>query len=129
MIVGITGFICAGKGELRDMLANGYGFDKTVSFYDVVREELIRRGMEENRENLQHVGDVHRMDTHGGIWAEKIIEKTGRRKLRSNDYVIEGIRNPEEIMEFRDLSSKFVLIGIDTPASLQHSQNRPFLQS
>jgi len=109
MIIGVTGFLGSGKSYFANLLVDNYGFER-LSFGDEVRFEARKRGIESIRKNLQALGDLERKEKGGDIWAKRLIGKTEIGK----NYVIEGVRNPEEIVFLRKISG-FLLVGIDVP--------------
>ncbi|MBL7100629.1 MAG: AAA family ATPase [Nanoarchaeota archaeon] len=106
MILGLTGSLCAGKGEVANYLKSlGFVY---FSLSDVIRDELDKNSMLKTRENLISLGNKLRKEHGNGVLAEKIKEK-----LTSNEnIVIDSIRNPEEIEELRKLPG-FVMMGVD----------------
>lgn len=118
MIIGITGFISAGKGELTNILVKNYGFIP-LSTGDAVRAEAVVQKIENTRTNLQALGDSMRHKHGGDFWIRRLLEKVEAGK----DYVFEGIRNVEEITILRTMPD-FHLICVD--ASLEVRAQRVF---
>ncbi|MDP3881978.1 MAG: dephospho-CoA kinase [Nanoarchaeota archaeon] len=108
MIVGITGPIASGKSVLAQMLVEKGFIRLTLS--EEVREELRKKGEEIERAALQDLGNEMRAKHGNGFWAKRLIAKMSSGK----NYVVEGIRNPGEVEEFRKLRN-FVLIGVNAP--------------
>lgn len=106
-IIGLTGYMGSGKGELVKLLQKrGYTY---ISLSDAVREEATKQGLDHTREHLQKVGNQLR-DTHGaGVLGKKIRETVEREMARR--WVIDGIRNPGEWEELRQLPD-FEMIGV-----------------
>lgn len=107
MVIGITGFMGSGKGEIVRMLV-GRGFH-ALSLSDIVRQETAKRGLPLTRENLQNVGNMLR-DSHGaGALGCKVREHIEE----SNDeqWVVDGIRNPAEAEQLRKTAG-FQLVGV-----------------
>ncbi|MEK6936164.1 MAG: AAA family ATPase [Nanoarchaeota archaeon] len=115
MLIGLTSRIAAGKGVIKDFLEKK-GFEYHT-FSDVVREEAGKLGIEITRKNLQDLGNDYRIKFGAGIWAKKIIEKLD---LFYN-YVIDGIRNPAEIIELKKIP-KFYLIALDAPQRIRYER-------
>mgnify|MGYP001613980991 CR=1 FL=1 len=120
MLIGLTGRIAAGKGVVKEFLEKK-GFEY-YTFSDVVREEAGKLGIEITRKNLQDLGNDYRIKFGAGIWAKKIIKKLD---LFYN-YVIDGIRNPAEINELKNIElkkiSKFYLIALDAPQKIRYQR-------
>lgn len=104
MIALVVGTIGSGKGTVSRYI-HEKGFE-SFSFGGVVREELQRRELSENREMLQLLGDQLKH-----IWAGRIIDKIGKDK----DSVVDGPRYPFQIREFQEAFGKenVRVIGVD----------------
>lgn len=130
-IIGLTGYMGSGKGELVKLLQKrGYTY---TSLSDAVRQEATKQGLDHTREHLQRVGNALR-DAHGaGVLAKKIretieaeiarrsaSEERGGPAHRSSNpelvegeerrWVIDGIRNPGEWEELKKLPG-FQMVG------------------
>lgn len=122
--IGLTGRMGSGKGEVVKILEK-MGF-KYISLSDIVREEIARHmppGREISRRETQDVGNRLRKEGGPGILGKRI-----RHKIESTDvdrWVIDGIRNPAEVLELRKLQG-FYLLGIQAPIStlLSRVKNR-----
>src|SRR3989339_1464838 len=126
-IIGLTGTMGSGKGELVKLLQQrGYTY---TSLSDAVRAEATRRGLEHTREHLQNTGNQLREEGGAGILGKKIretIEAEIARRSASEDggglahrspanagrrWVIDGIRNPVEWEELKKLPG-FHMLGV-----------------
>ena len=114
--IGLTGRMGSGKGEVVKILEK-MSF-KYISLSDMVREEIAGRmppGREVSRRETQDVGNRLRKEGGAGILGKRV-----RQKIESMDdierWVIDGIRNPAEVMELRRLHG-FYLLGIQAPIS------------
>ena len=115
MIIGVTGTIASGKGEIVNYLKNK-GFEYYV-YSDILREVAKQRNIEPTRENLQKLGtDIKKRTKNWGILSKKIIEK-----IKTDKAVVDGIRNLDEIREFRKRGG-FYLIGINATQRLRYSR-------
>lgn len=97
MIIGLTGPMGSGKGEIVNILKEK-GF-QYITLSLMVREEARRRGLNEEREILMDVGNSMRKEEGIGVLAKRALEKimaSGHDK-----WVIDGIRNPAEIVELK----------------------------
>lgn len=97
MIIGLTGSMGCGKGEIVNILRE-LGFEY-ITLSSMVREEARRRGVPDERSELMKVGNSMRTKGGAGVLARlalQKVEKSGRDK-----WVIDGIRNPAEIDELR----------------------------
>lgn len=109
LIIGLTGTKASGKGEVANYLKEkGFIY---FSLSDIVREEAMKKGFKDYTvKQSQDIGNELRKKYGPGILASRIIKKIKQNK----NYVIDGIRNPGEIKEFRKLKH-FYLIAIDAP--------------
>lgn len=115
MIIGLTGRIASGKGVVSEYL-QGKGFDYfTIS--TAVREEAKKRGIEITRKNLQDLGNLVRKEEGAGAWAKRVIKLIDINR----NYVIDGIRHPAEVDEFRKIKD-FYLISIDAPQETRYKR-------
>jgi dephospho-CoA kinase len=115
MIIGLTGTLAAGKGEFCSYMAEK-GF-VVYSLSDIIREELRKKGIEITRESLQDTGNELRTKHGPSVLARMTITKLEKRK----DYVIDSIRNPEEVKALRELPA-FQLFFIDAPIKLRYER-------
>ena len=105
--IGLTGYMGSGKGEIVKILqARGFSY---ISLSDMVRAEATARGLEHTRENLQQVGNDLRSKHGAGALGKKVCEVIDKEPPRN--WVIDGIRNPGEIAELRNLPD-FNLVGV-----------------
>ncbi len=97
MIIGLTGSMGAGKGEVVKILER-MGFEY-ITLSQMVREEARRRGIPEEREKLMEVGNAMRKKHGPGVLAKLALQKI---QAHPHDkWVIDGIRNPAEIEELK----------------------------
>lgn len=114
MNVGITGKIAAGKGEAAKILQSlGFSYH---SLSDVIRVELKKEGKETSRDNMINKGNSLREEMGPSVLAIKI-----KKMLKTENNVIDSIRNPSEVAELRKLEN-FILIGIDAPIELRYNR-------
>jgi len=105
MIIGLVGKNASGKGTVADLLTER-GFVYT-SCSDIIREEIVARGLEVTRENLIETGRDLRREGGPGALAEMILKK-----LEPNThYIVDSIRNPGEVDVLRR-RAEFVLIEV-----------------
>ncbi len=105
-VIGITGRVCAGKGEFKQFLKE---FDSYMDFSlsEVLRNELKNRGMNITRDNLILLGNLLRKEHGPGVLAKMLSKEL------KPPAIIESIRNPGEIHELRRIyGNKFVLVNI-----------------
>ena len=112
MLIGLTGRIASGKGMVAEYLKSK-GFEYTT-ISQVVREEAGKINIPITRESLQDLGNLVRKYEGSGAWIKRIIQKTDI----NGNYIIDGIRNPGEVLELRKIPG-FVLISIDAPQKIR----------
>ncbi len=112
MIIGITGPSCSGKSVITDCLKQK-SFE-SFSLSDILREEARRNNIELTTENLQNLGNKTREKYGSGALAILALE----RMKHKEKIVIESIRNPGEVEEFKK-TRNFYLIAIDAPRELR----------
>lgn len=106
MIIGLTGNLCAGKGEIASYLKSlGFFY---CSLSDVLREEADKSNIQKTRENLIVLGNKLRREYGNGILSERIKKIIPSEK----NVIVDSIRNPEEVKELKKLPG-FVLVGVD----------------
>ena len=108
IIIGITGTIGAGKGTIVGYLTSKKGF-KHFSARAFLVEEIEKRGLENNRDNLVIVGNDLRLK-HGSSY---VADELYRRALVSGDNcIIESLRTVGEIESLKSKGS-FILFAVD----------------
>ncbi len=111
MIIGFTGRLSAGKGELSEMLKQrGFHY---FSLSNEVREVARERGIEITRENLQKLGNSLREEEGVDVLAKLVVKKIIKNNYSNS--IIDGIRNPGEVNYLRQNIRGFSLISLDAP--------------
>ncbi len=115
----------SGKGTIVKLLQEmGY---KSFKYSDVIREELKTRGIKETRNTLQDVGNDLR-EKHGAyVLSQRLVDIIKKCKIPLA--VVDGVRNPKEVIFLRQNLDDFILLGItaspDTRFKLIKQRNRP----
>lgn len=108
LCIGLTGRMASGKGEVARLL-QGRGFSY-ISLSDIVRREAAREGGTVDRSCMQDIGNRLRDEGGAGVLGrmvrETVLAAAGKR------WVIDGIRNPAEVLELRKIDA-FILIGVE----------------
>ncbi|MDD5192848.1 MAG: dephospho-CoA kinase [Candidatus Nanoarchaeia archaeon] len=113
MIVGVTGSIAAGKETLTDFLRKkGFVYLETSK---MLAEELVRRGLEPSRANMQNLGDELREKDGAGALMKMFLKKTEPGK----NYIFDSLRNAGEAEFLRKNVRDFVLIAVDAPQKVR----------
>ena len=109
MIVGVTGYLAAGKDTFADYLVDNFKFEHH-SLSDIIRADLRKTGKEVTRENLTKIGSVLRENLGAGILSERVLQKIGNKEK----VVVSSIGTVGEIKELQKRKD-FVLVFIDAP--------------
>lgn len=112
MILGLTGKIGAGKGEVARILIEA-GF-QYYSLSDILREEIRKKGFEVTRERLIEMGTRLRRENGAGALAELALKKLSS----DRNYVIDSIRNPEEVKVLKRRPD-FYLLDVTAPRKIR----------
>lgn len=116
MVIGLTGKNGSGKGEVVQFLQScGY---EAYSLSDILREELKKKGKKITRENLIEIGRALRQKEGFSVLAERTLCKLEPDK----NYVIDSIRNPEEVRALRKHRKDFILLSIEAKRSIRFSR-------
>lgn len=114
-LLGLTGTNAAGKGEAAAFfMARGFAY---LSLSDILREELSKKGLEADRDNLIRTGNALRRRCGADILARRVL-----RRVRG-DTVIDSIRNPAEIARLRTRPG-FRLLAVDAPVAVRFERAR-----
>jgi len=112
MIIGLTGRIAAGKGQIVNyLLEKGFSYT-TIS--NLVREEAAKRGIGITRENLQNLGNEVRKEEGANAWIKRLVSNI----KENEEYIVDGIRNSAEVEELRK-QRYFFLISVDAPQKIR----------
>jgi len=109
LCIGLTGRMASGKGEAVRILS-GYGF-RYISLSDIVRGEAAKVDPRVNRSQMQDIGNRLRREGGAGVLGKMVRERIAAAAEKS--WVIDGIRNPAEVLELKKLDD-FFLIGIES---------------
>ncbi len=126
LFLGLTGRMGSGKGEVVKILES-MGFIYT-SLSDIVREEIAKLGRDVSRAETQDIGNRLRAEGGAGVLGkrtrEKIVSSLISNELHNN-WVIDGIRNPAEVVELRKLEGFLLLaVNADMKVILQRIKDR-----
>lgn len=105
--IGLSGLMGCGKGEVARLLAP-WGF-RSLSLGDMVREEAAKLGRPVSRTEMQDIGNRLRIEGGAGALGARVREKITGANPPHPLWLIDGIRNPLEIIELRRLPNFFLL--------------------
>ncbi|RLI26200.1 MAG: dephospho-CoA kinase [Candidatus Hecatellales archaeon] len=114
-VVGVVGMPGSGKTTLAEA-AREVGF-RVVTMGDFVRAEAERRGLKPTAENLGSL--MFKLRREGG---EAILAKLTSQAIEALDdklVLIDGVRSPAEVEEFREKFPGFKLIAVKAPSRLR----------
>jgi dephospho-CoA kinase len=117
VIIGITGTIGAGKGTVVEYLINKKGF-KHFSARAFLVEEIEKRGLENNRDNMVLVANDLREKNGPAFVADKLFE---RALEVGENCVIESLRAIGEIESLRE-KGNFTLLAVDADPKLRYER-------
>jgi dephospho-CoA kinase len=113
LVIGLTGLIGAGKGEVaRYFTKKGFHY---YSHSDELREMLREKGQETSRDNLFQLGNRLRAEYGPGYITQRIRAKMQR------PAVVDSIRNPGEVEELRR-EKNFVLLAVEAPIEIRYQR-------
>jgi len=119
-VVGLSGTIGSGKGEVKDMLIQKFN-SKYVTLSDVIRGELERRKGLMDRITLQEMGNEMRKKYGPHILAFLAAEYLSRDK---DLVIIDGIRNPAEGQYLKKkFGHDFIWICVDAPKEIRFQRS------
>ena len=108
MIIGVTGYYCAGKCEIAKFLKSEKFTHFSLS--DEIRKELKKKRKKLSKENQINLGNDIREKYGAGELARRIAGKIKPGK----DYVVTSVRNKGEVDELRKLPD-FILVNVISP--------------
>jgi len=110
LVLGLAGMPGAGKSVVVKV-AKGSGYSVVV-MGDVVREEALKRHLEPTRENLGKIMIELRQNEGNSVIAKRCIPKI--EKAKEDKVIVDGIRSPSEVEEFKRHFPKFTVIAIQS---------------
>lgn len=116
-IIGITGTLGAGKGTIVDYLIQSKGF-KHYSVRAFITEEVVRRGLEVNRDTLTEVANDLRAKNSPSYITDQLYL---RAVAEGKNAVIESVRTPGEIHSLREKGS-FFLFAVDANQEIRYKR-------
>ncbi|MDD4026687.1 MAG: AAA family ATPase [Candidatus Shapirobacteria bacterium] len=117
IIIGITGTIGAGKGTIVEYLVGKKGF-KHFSARAFLVEEIEKRGLENNRDNMVAVANDLRQKNSPSFVADELF----KRALESgNDCIIESLRTQGEVESLKQ-KGNFILLAVDADPKIRYER-------
>lgn len=122
-IVGIGGTNGSGKDTVGQMLAKRHGW-LFVSGSEMLREELRKRGLPIERENLRALSAEWRREKGLGILIDKAVEQLSASKGKYKGLAIASLRNPGEADHVHELGGIVVWIDADPKIRFERTLSR-----
>jgi dephospho-CoA kinase len=117
VIIGITGTIGAGKGTIVDYLINKKNFQHFSARAFLV-EEIEKRGLENNRDNMVIVANDLREKNSPSLVADELFK---RAKVSGQNCVIESLRTIGEIESLKN-KGNFTLLAVDADPKIRYER-------
>lgn len=115
IIIGITGTLGAGKGTIVDFLIREKGFIH-FSVRGFLSWEIVRRGMEVNRDSMVEVANDLRSKHSPGYITDCLYQEA---RVSGRNCIIESIRTPGEVISLRS-KGNFYLLAVDADAKIRY---------
>lgn len=107
-VIGVVGMPGSGK-SVADQVAKEMDFS-IVIMGDAIREEVARRRLDPTPENVGKIMIRIRAEEGQAVVAKRCVPRI--QSTQSRNVIVEGIRNLDEVYEFRRYFSDFKLIAI-----------------
>jgi len=115
MIIGVAGTIGAGKETLTSYFRErGFVYFETSA---IIKEELVKLGLEITRTNMQNWADEQRVKFGVGAVMKIMLERANADK--SKHYLFDSLRNPGEADFLKENCETFYLIAVDAPKAVR----------
>lgn len=112
-IIGLAGTNGSGKDTVGHILADKHRY-LFVSVTDILRDELKRRGLEVNRENLRSLSAEWRRESGQlGVLVDKAVEQYQQAAKKYSGVAMASLRNPGEADRVHELGGKMVWVDAD----------------
>lgn len=111
-VIGLVGPFGSGCSYVANKIVENHGY-VYLSLSDVLREEYKKENPKKRkieRKDLQNFGDKIREENGADYLAKVICDRIGQDKTQN--YVVDSIRNPEEINCLRKSFAEFFLVGV-----------------
>ena len=116
VVVAVTGMPGSGKSFVARILAERLGYPLLV-MGDIVREEVVRRGLELTVHNIEMVAEELRRLGGPGFVAELVVEKA--KKLNSQGVIVDGVRSLDEVQILSSLGRVYI-VAVHSPPNLRY---------
>lgn len=118
-IIGLSGTNGAGKDAVGIILAEKYNY-LFISVTDVLRDELVRRGLPPERQHMRALSAEWRREHGLSVLVDRAIEQYRTVQDRYQGVVLASLRNPHEGDAIHALGG--TLIWVDADARLRYER-------
>ncbi|MGH7156933.1 MAG: AAA family ATPase [Candidatus Saccharimonadales bacterium] len=122
-IIGVGGTNGSGKDTLAQFLADEHGY-LFISVSDILREELKKRGLPIERENLRALSAEWRRRYGHGHLIDQALKLFEAKKSQYKGLVVSSLRNPGEAEEVHRLGGTVVWLDGDPKLRYQRIYSR-----
>ncbi len=122
-IIGIGGTNGSGKDSLGQFLADDHGW-LFISVTEILRDELKRRGLPIERNNLRNLSAEWRRESGLGVLVDKAVEIYKNSDKKYNGLAIASFRNPGEVDRTHALGGKVVWADADPKVRYERINGR-----
>lgn len=122
-LLGIAGTNGAGKDTLGEILATDFGW-LFVSVSDILRQELIKRNLPIERDNLRDLSAKWRRKSGNGVLIDKALEIYDVQTGTFKGLAISSLRNFGEAERVHELSGKVIWLDAEPKLRYQRIYSR-----
>lgn len=116
LVIGIAGLNGSGKSTVCGFLSE---CDYTCfSLSDILKDKLKRNRVSVTRDHMIKLGNSLRQSHGASYLADVVVEKID--KSNGKRFVIDSIRNPEEVNALKKAFPRFVLIWLSSPIEVRY---------
>lgn len=112
-ILGIAGTNGSGKDSVGKILADKHGYF-FVSVTDILRDELHRRGLPTERENMRNLSAEWRRESGLGVLVDKAKDMLDRTGQSYAGLAMASLRNPGEVDRVHELGGEVIWVDADS---------------
>lgn len=118
-IIGIAGTNGSGKDTVGHMLAEKHGY-LFISVTDLLRNELVRRGLPPAREHMRELSAEWRRELGLGVLVDRAVAEYDKQKDEYQGLAIASLRNPGEADEVHALGG--TVLWIDAEPKIRYER-------
>lgn len=112
IVLGLVGYSGAGKGTVTQYLHDKKSFS-VMSLSDIARHEALKAKVNlENRKDLHIFSNQLRKKFGNDVFAKKLLQEM--KNLKSQQFVIDGIRHPGEIHFLKLYFPDLIILAVNT---------------